>query len=271
MSNKYASALAAGPVVVKYGGNAMGEMVGPDPVLAEIAILRAAGTPVVLVHGGGPEIDAALQLRGVTTERIDGMRVTDATTLEVTEAVLCATINKRLVRACTAVGIAAVGISGQDGGLLVARPLRAASGASLGYVGEIAGADARVLLGLLGAGFMPVVAPLAAARDGSTAFNVNADLAAAAIASALQAGAFIAITNVARVLRNPDDPASGIDTFSVAQARAFASSDACRSSMRPKLGAAAMAVHSGVGAAYIVGSGPNAIGRALSGDATVIR
>jgi acetylglutamate kinase len=267
MANKYASA-----VVVKYGGGAMpaGPDGGADPILSEIAELRRSGRAVVLIHGGGPEIDAAVARRGLATARIDGMRVTDAATLEVTEAVLCGTINKRIVRAALALGLPAVGISGEDGDLLRAERLRGARGEDLGYVGTIARVDPRPIGALLDAGYLPIVAPLANACDAPHAYNVNADLAAGAIAAALGAGAFLAITNVARVLRDADDPASGIDSFTPEEALRFAAGDACRSNMKPKLKAAAAAAAQGVAACYICAVKPNAIARALAGDATVI-
>ncbi len=248
--NEHATPDVAGLLVVKYGGNAMGaEASGvgavSDPVLREIAGLWAAGTRIVLVHGGGPEIDRALAQRRIPTRRIDGMRVTDVPTLEATEAVLCGTINKRLVRDCTALGIPAAGISGQDGSTLVARKLLPESGADLGLVGEVVTCDPKLLRALLDAGFLPVVAPLAIATDAAHAYNVNADLAAAAIAGALKASAFIMLTNVPRVLRDRDDPASGIDRLTLAEARAFATSDACEGGMKPKMDAAVAALENG--------------------------
>jgi acetylglutamate kinase len=270
MTHDYAIGPAGGPIVVKYGGNAMTGGDGPDAVLSEVATLVREGVPLVLVHGGGPEIDRALARQGIATERIDGLRVTGAATLETTEAVLCGTINKRIVRACAALGVAAAGVSGQDGGMLVAQRVASASGADLGFVGEIVATDPRLVLGLLAAGFLPVVAPLAIARDAAHAYNVNADLAAAALAAALCARAFVAVTNVPRVLRDPDDPSTRIDRFSLREAAAFASSDACRSSMKPKLLAAIAAVEGGASASYICGAAPGAIRGALGGDATVV-
>ena len=268
MTHKYASTL-----VVKYGGSAMAAGGGDlaDPILAEIASLHRAGSAVVLVHGGGPEIDAALARRAIATSRVDGMRVTDAMTLEVTEAVLCGTINKRIVRGALSLGISAVGLSGQDGSTLIAHRALGRDGEDLGYVGDIVSTDVRLIHALLAAGFLPVVAPLAVAPNASHAYNVNADLAAAAIAAALNAEAFLAVTNVPRVLRTPDDPTSGIERFTPEEALLFAASDACRSSMKPKLCAAANAAKGGAAAAYICGVKPNAIASALSGDATVIR
>jgi acetylglutamate kinase len=268
MKHKYART-----IVVKYGGGAM-PGTGPgetDPVFAEIATLREAGSVVVMVHGGGPEIDAALAARGIETERIGGMRVTGAATLETTEAVLCGTINKRMVRQAIRAGVPAVGLSGQDGNMLVAERETSTRGEDLGYVGRIVATDVRSIHALHEAGFLPIVAPLAVARDGSHAYNVNADLAAAALAAALRADAFVAITNVPRVFRDPDDPASGVDAFTPEDALRFAAGEACRSSMKPKLQAAARAVRGGAAAAYICSAKWNAVAAAIDGDATVIR
>ncbi len=267
MTHKYARTL-----VVKYGGGAMPGSGSheADPVLAELAMLRAAGSAVVLVHGGGPEIDAALAELGISTSRIDGLRVTDAATLRVTEAVLCASINKRIVRDALALGMPAVGLSGQDGGMLIAEHHVGLSGEDLGYVGRIVATDVGPLRALLDAGFLPVVAPLAVARGGAHAYNVNADLAAAAIAAALRADIFVAITNVPRVFADPSDPSSGIDAFTPDDAFRFAAGEACRSSMKPKLQAAARAVRDGAAAAYICSVKPNAIAAAIRGEATMI-
>ncbi|HEY6487295.1 MAG TPA: acetylglutamate kinase [Candidatus Cybelea sp.] len=266
MTHDYASTL-----VVKYGGNAMaGPGSGPDPLLAEVAARWHAGQAVVLVHGGGPEIDAALAQRGVESERIDGQRVTDAATLEVTEAVLCGSLNKRLVRACTTLGLPAAGISGQDGGTLIGRRAKGINGEDLGYVGEIARVEPKLIRALLAAGFLPVVAPLAIAQDASHAYNVNADLAAGAIAAALAAEALVLVTNVPRVLRDVEDPTSGIDRLTADQASIFAHTSACRDSMKPKLLAAAAAARNGATAAYICTITANPISSALSGDCTIV-
>ncbi len=271
-------ATPAGPVVVKYGGAALDARVipsavegpPPDQLLAEIAALQARGTEVVLVHGGGPEIDRALQERGVGTERVEGQRVTDATTLEIAEAVLCGTLNKRLVRACTALGMKAAGISGEDARTLVARRATASDGSDLGFVGEIISCDPTLVRALLERKILPVIAPLAVAEDSTHAYNVNADLAAASIAAALRASAFIVVTNVPRVLRNLDDPDSAVDHFSPDEALAFAATDACRSSMKPKLVAAATAVRNGAAASYVCSPKEQTIASALAGDATIV-
>jgi acetylglutamate kinase len=272
MTNEHAIPTSPrGPLVVKYGGNAMRSDREPaDPLLEEVARLHADGSGVVLVHGGGPEIDRELARRGIASRRIEGLRVTDAATLEVTEAVLCATLNKRLVRAFQALGIRAVGVSGQDGPTLIAERESVAATSDLGYVGAVARTDPRLLCALLAGGFLPVVAPLAIANDCAHAYNINADLAAAAVAAMLEARAFVIVTNVARVLRDPDDPHSGIDRLSLREASAFVIDDACRESMKPKLQAAIAAVAGGADIAYICASTPGAIQGAIDGNATLI-
>jgi acetylglutamate kinase len=265
MEHEYTSPLAARPIVVKYGGNALPSK--GDPLLAELLSLWTGGRPVVLVHGGGPEIDRWLQALDHPTRRVDGLRVTDETTLQVTEAVLCATINKRLVRACVALGARAAGISGEDGGTLIAQRAQGSHGEDLGYVGDVVSCDPSLIEALLAANYMPVVAPLAVAADAAHAYNVNADLAAAAIAGALRAD-FVVVTDVPRVLRDPNDPSSAIDRLSLDQARAFAQTPACAGGMLPKIRAAIAAVESGADASYICGTQP--LTATLAGNATVI-
>ncbi len=234
-------------------------------LLREIAELMASGQRVVLVHGGGPEIDRALAERAIATRRVDGLRVTDEHVLKVTEAVLSGTVNKALVRSCYALGIPAVGLCGQDGAVLVCQPERA----SLGYVGKVVRVNCGALESLTSAGFLPVLAPLGIAADGSTAYNVNADTAAGAIAAALGADALLLVTDVARVLRDWRDPASGIDRMTVAQAARFHDSTACRQSMKPKVAAALAAARAGA-ASYICAPGERTIAAALAGNATRI-
>ncbi len=192
-----------------------------DPVIDELAGLQRAGQAVVLVHGGGPDIDRALLRQGVQTSRIAGLRVTDAATLEVTEAVLCATLNKRLVRALTRAGSRVAGVSGQDGGTLVATKTQAPDGSDLGFVGTVIETDPALLFALLHAGFLPVVSPLALSNGATHAYNVNADAAAAAIAGALDASALVMLTDVPRVLGDPGDPLSSIHRLSLHDAIAF--------------------------------------------------
>ncbi|HET7813838.1 MAG TPA: acetylglutamate kinase [Candidatus Baltobacteraceae bacterium] len=253
----------ARPVVVKAGGNAL-DSAAERSLAAQVQRLAASGRQVVVVHGGGPEIDAELNRLNIVSSRIDGLRTTSAAALVATERVLCGSVNKRLVRALLQAGVPAVGISGTDGAMLAALPVDADR---YGFVGRIESVNAAPLHALLQAGFVPVVAPLGYHAAGGTALNVNADTSAAAIAGALGASEFLLLTNVTRVRREPSDPASGIDGLTLADARAFLDTPACEGSMRPKIQAAVDAVAAGVERAYI-GAAP--LEQLLGGDATIV-
>jgi acetylglutamate kinase len=253
-------------IVLKYGGNAMAAG-ADDPVLDEIAALAAAGTQVVVVHGGGPQIDAALRERGIAEERIDGLRVTSAAARDVVEAVLCGSVNKDLVRGLLARGARAFGFSGQDAGLLTARRLRVPDG-DLGYVGVPAAVDAAFLRAVLGLGVVPVIAPLGLDPLENAALNLNADTAAGAIAAALGADAYVVLTNVAGVRRDRHDPASVIPRLTVAEAQAFLDDGTFSDGMRPKMRAAIEAVAGGARRALIAEAARDGIRNALAGAGT---
>jgi acetylglutamate kinase len=257
-------------LVVKYGGNAMGGSPELDPVLADCAAFAAAGGSLVLVHGGGPQIDAALRLRGVDSVRVAGLRVTDPVTLEVTEQVLCGSVNKALVRLLLTHGVRAVGLSGQDGGSVRARLQRGPHGEDLGFVGMVSAVDPGPLQALLHAGFTPVVAPVALDESGAGALNVNADETAGAIAGALRADAYIAVTNVDRVRRAVDRPETAIDRIDRVDAQAYINDGTFDGGIRPKILSAVEALGGGAKRALICGAKPNAISLALDGDATEI-
>ena len=253
-------------VVVKLGGNAMGAD-GARAVLEDVRGLVAGGRRVVLVHGGGPDIDAALAREGVETQRVAGLRVTSEPALRITEAALCGTVNKRLVRLCRMLGVSAAGISGQDGGLLVAEPSKTRDGISLGAVGDIVAVDCRLIHALLAGGFVPVIAPLAVAAGGTQAFNVNADTAAGAIAAALHADAYINVSNVSSVVAGDGAPVARMHAD---EAERFLNDPACGSGMVPKLQSAIDAVRAGVLCAVICGAGAGALRAALAGAGTTI-
>ncbi len=227
----------------------------------EVRALRQAGTPVVVVHGGGPEIDRALAGAGLTSTRVNGLRVTDGATLAVTEHVLNGTLNARLAHTFRENGVPAVGLSGSSG-ILYARQL-----SELGFVGEVESVDCSLLHALLADGTVPVLAPLARRTGDEQVLNVNADTAGGAVAAALGAEVFILKTNVERVRARPGDAASGIDRFDVDSALTFAGSAACEGNMRPKMQAAIAAVRAGVERAAI---GCASIEQMLEGDATVV-
>ena len=255
-------------IVLKYGVNAMSAAGGEDPTLDEVAALATRGDGVVLVHGGGPQIDAELHAKAIDEVRIQGLRVTGSATRDVVEYVLCGTVNKALVRALAARGARAVGISGQDGGLLGARRAGAIGGVDLGFVGEVAGVDPAAARALLDAGFVVVVAPLALDVERGDALNCNADTAAGALAGALRADAYVVITNVAGVRRRVGDPDSVIPRLSVAEAEALLADGTFADGMAPKMRAAIGAVRTGAKRAVIAGAGYGAIDAALRGIGT---
>jgi acetylglutamate kinase len=255
-------------IVLKYGGNAMAAPGSADPTLDEVAAFAARGDRVVLVHGGGPQIDVELRAKAIEEIRVAGLRVTGAATRDVVEYVLCGSVNKALVRALAARGARAVGISGEDGGLLAARRAGAIDGVDLGFVGEIASVDPRPVAALLDAGFVAVVAPLGVDAASGDALNCNADTAAGAIAGALRADAYVTITNVAGVRRDVRDPASVIPRLSLEQAEGFLADGTFTEGMIPKMQAAIAAVRAGARRAVVAGAGAGAIDAALRGEGT---
>ncbi len=257
-------------ITLKYGGNAIDLALASDPLLDEVASRVAAGDRIVLVHGGGPQVDAALAEAGIVATRVHGLRVTDARTLAVAEAVLCGTVNKALVRALRIRGVNAVGVSGEDGGILAARRSPPIDGVSLGFVGEVSSVDPRLVELLVEAGFVPVLSPIALDEDGSSALNVNADIAAGAIAGAILADAYVVVTNVSRVRRIAGDPATDIATLTVTEARTYLDDGTFDGGMRPKIEGALDALARGARRAMIIGQGPDALGRALAGNGTTI-
>ena len=262
-------------IVVKYGGSLLGKSsgplvgrdIGPDPVLADCAQLVSEGARVVVVHGGGPQIDTLIARLELPQERIDGLRVTDAATLEIVEAVLCGNVNKALVRAALRQGMRAIGISGEDGGMLRARALQGVH--DLGFVGEIVGVDPSPLRVLIDAGYVSVVAPLAIGDDLTTVYNVNADTAAGKIAAALGADAYVAITDVPR-LRRSADPASAMARASAAEIAELIASGGINGGMIPKVEAALIALEGGARRAFIGGAAERPVSGALAGDATEV-
>lgn len=243
---------------------------GADATLDEVAGLARGGERIVIVHGGGPQIDAELRAKAIVEPRVAGLRATGGAARDVVEYVLCGTVNKALVRALAARGVPAVGISGEDGGVLSARRVGRVEGVDLGYVGEVASVDPSAVAALLDAGFVVVVAPLALEAGTHAALNCNADTAAGAIAGALRADAYVVITNVAGVRRDLHDPSSVIPRIDVAEARAMLADGTFTDGMIPKMAAAVAAIDGGARRAVVAGAGNGAIARALAGEGTEI-
>jgi acetylglutamate kinase len=204
----YLRRYAGATVVVKYGGHAMGEERLATQFGSDIALLKQVGMNPVVVHGGGPQINAMLKRLAISSTFIDGLRVTDEAMVEVVEMVLAGTVNKHVAGLINQAGAMAVGICGKDGGLIRARKLRRTTrdpdsrierALDLGFVGEPESIDVRVIHALTGAGLIPVIAPVGVGEDGQT-YNINADTVAGAIAGALGATRLLMLTDVPGVL-----------------------------------------------------------------------
>jgi len=244
--------------VVKYGGAAMVDERLKAQVMQDIVLLRTVGIKPVLVHGGGKEVSEVMQRMGLQPRFAGGLRVTDAQTMEIVEMVLAGTTNKGIVSLIHRAGGKAVGLSGKDGNLLVARKLTP-GGNDIGYVGEVTQVNAEVIEVLAAAGYIPVISSVAIGEDGKS-YNVNADHAAGAIAAALCAEKLIVLTDVPGVLANLNDPTSLISEMSVGQAEELLRNGKAESGMAPKLEACITALRSGVQRAHIIdGRQPHAI------------
>ena len=247
-------------VVVKYGGNARaGEADDDASALAQFAedvvLMRSVGMLPVVVHGGGPQIGSLMARLGKVPEFRDGMRVTDAETLEIARMVLVGKVNREIVSAINVHGALAVGLSGEDANLITA----SARPGQLGFVGDVAVVDPSLIKRLLTQGLIPVVATIGADAAGQ-AYNINADAVAGELAVALEAEKLVFLSDVSGVRSDPDDPASMLRTVSADDLDALVASGAARGGMVPKAAACTRAVRAGVKRAHILdGRVPHAL------------
>jgi acetylglutamate kinase len=244
-------------VVVKYGGHAMG-----DPALAEcfakdITLLEQAGVKPIVVHGGGPQIGKLLDRLQIKSEFTDGLRVTDAATVEIVEMVLAGSINKQIVSAINRAGGQACGISGKDANLVIAKKLRRRVRdpesniervVDLGFVGEPEEVNPRIVDVITDGDLIPVVAPIGMSREGIT-YNINADTFASALAAAMKAKRLLLLTDVPGVL---DRHGTLIPKLTVAQARALVADGTISGGMIPKVESCVDVVEAGVEAVVII-------------------
>lgn len=245
-------------VVVKYGGNAMVDDDLKQQVMQDIALLHYVGIRPIVVHGGGPEISSLMKQLGHEPRFVGGLRVTDAATMDVVEMALTGKTNKSIVAMLNRQGATAVGLSGKDANLIVARKLESARG-DLGFVGEISQINAGLLDLLVDRGYVPVISTVAIGEDGES-YNVNADHAAGALAAAVGAAKLIVLTDVEGVRRDPNDPATLINEMTASEAAGLLASGAAERGMIPKLEACIEAVDGGVERAHLIdGRVPHAI------------
>ncbi len=242
----YLQRYAGATFVVKYGGHAMGDADAAEDFAEDIVLLKAVGINPIVVHGGGPQIGAALKAQGIESRFIDGLRVTDAATMKVAEMVLSGSINKEIVSWIAAEGGRAVGISGKDARLVTAT--RIERGADLGFVGEPDDVDTRLLDTLSRAGMIPVVAPIGVGADGQT-YNINADTMAGALAIATGAERLFLLTDVPGVL---DKDKALLPDLTPADIWRLESDGTVTGGMIPKLRTCIDAVEGGVDAAVIL-------------------
>ena len=230
-------------VVIKYGGNAMTNDELKEAVMRDIVLLSEVGIKVVLVHGGGPEINAMLKKVGIESRFIGGLRYTDADTMDIVKMVLTGKVNKELVSALQLHGGKAIGLCGIDGEMIVAE--KKEGEIDLGFVGDIKKVTTKPIIDALNNGYVPIIATVATSAGGQ-AYNINADTAAARIASCLRAENLILMTDIAGLLENKDDPSTLIPTVQVSEVQYLKSTGIISGGMIPKIDCCVEAVRRGV-------------------------
>lgn len=254
-------------IVVKYGGNAMISEELRQAVISDIILLSLVGIRVVMVHGGGPEISQMLKKIGKESHFVDGLRYTDEEIMDIAQQVMCGRLNKNLVATLNRLGGRALGLCGMDGGLLQARQL---DGGKYGLVGEIIHVDPRPVTDALDRGYIPVISTVAQGTDGANAYNINADTAAAKLATALGAEKLILLTDVRGLLRDPKDESTLISELSLSEVPALVREGVISGGMIPKIDCCVESVRSGVKSATILdGRVPHSILIELLSDAGI--
>lgn len=244
----YIQQFAGRTIVIKYGGAAMKDSSLKDKVIRDIVFLSSVGVRPVVVHGGGPEINTWLDKLGIEPQFKDGLRVTDAATMEVVEMVLVGRVNKELVSLINQAGGLAVGLCGKDAHLVTARPV---GQEGIGFVGEVNSIDARLVESLVKNGYIPVISSVAADETGQ-AYNINADTVAGEIAAALGAEKLILLTDTAGILKDYKDPSTLITRLNIQQARELISQGIVAGGMIPKVNCCVRSLAQGVRAAHIL-------------------
>lgn len=237
-------------IVIKYGGSALVNGEIRKTLMQDIALMKYVGFKPVIVHGGGPEINAMLARLGIKSRFVNGIRVTDEQTMEVVEMVLTGKLNKEITTDLTLHGIHAAGISGKDGATLQAKRMRP-GGEDIGFVGEVTHVDTTLLKTLVENDFVPVISPVGADAYGRS-YNINADYAAVKIAGALRADKLVFLTDVEGVLQDPDDPSSVLSRVTYEDIRKMIADGVISGGMLPKVECCMAAVEAGVQHVHIL-------------------
>lgn len=242
-------------VVVKYGGNAMTDPELKKSVMNDLLLLQLVGVKVVLVHGGGPDINNALQAMHIESQFKNGLRVTDKDTMDVVQMVLAGKVNKGLVADLISFGGRAVGLCGVDGHMIQVHQ----KNDELGYVGEVDVIDTAIIDDVISKGYIPVISSIGCGADGQV-YNVNADTVAAKIAGALKAETMVAMTNIDGVLQDVNNPSSLIPRITVAEAETLKVEGIIAGGMIPKVDCCLEAIEAGAQKVFIInGEIPHAI------------
>ncbi len=238
-------------VVVKYGGNAMTNETLKQAVMSDIVLLHLVGIKVVLVHGGGPEINDMLRRLNIKSKFISGLRYTDEATIDVVKMVLAGKVNKELVTLLCQNNGNAIGLCGMDEQMLIAEKTFGINGEDLGFVGNVTEVNTKPILDALDNGVIPVIATVACDKNGQ-AYNVNADTAAARIAAELNAENLILLTDIAGLLRDKDDPSTLIPEVNVSEVPSMKRQGIISGGMIPKIDCCVEAIRRGVHKTVII-------------------
>lgn len=237
-------------VVIKYGGSALINDVIKTTMIQDIALMKFVGFKPVVVHGGGPDINNMLNRLGIKSEFVDGLRVTDDETMEIVEMVLTGKLNKAITSELTLQGIQAAGISGRDGETLLSQK-KMPGGRDIGRVGEVVKVDTTLINTLIHNDFVPVISPIGVDKEGNS-YNINADYAAVAIASALKAEKLVFLTDVEGILRDVNDSKSVYPQIKVAKIKKMIEDGRISGGMIPKVECCIDAVDKGVQQVHIL-------------------
>jgi len=239
-------------MVIKYGGGAMQTDDLCRSVIDDVVLLSLVGISVVVVHGGGPDINEMLQKIGKQPHFVDGLRYTDSETMDIVQMVLSGRVSKHLVQLISEQGGKALSLSGVDGRMLQARKMTGRNGADLGFVGEITGVDLEPVRLAISGGYIPVISSIACGDLPGETYNINADTAAAHLSSGLQAEKLVLMTDVRGIMRDPKDESTLISEVMVAEAEKLAERGVIAGGMIPKVDCCVQAVRNGVEKAHIL-------------------